>query len=139
MINIILILMSIVLLSVFLMIGINSVSTDKIISNNYQKRVNIHFISIENQINDYKKVYNTYPSINNWEDEVYPDFGRKPNIEFGKMFFKENNNSYYLCLNLINNEFNKQLANDAHQKNSSYIIEEKGCTTTDGISITKKI
>lgn len=139
MINLVLILLSISLLSAFLLIGMNTLSTDKITASNFEKRANIGFSTIKTQIVNYKKVYGSFPNVLTWESELYPDFGNKPEIGFGDWNLYEENNDIFLCLGLENNRFNISLIETIENKSNAYIIKNVDCENENGISILQKI
>lgn len=139
MINLVLILLSISLLSAFLLIGMNTLSTDKITASNFEKRANIGFNTMKTQIMNYKKVYGSFPNISTWESELYPDFGSKTEIGFGEWNLYKENNDIFLCLSLESNPFNMSFIETIKNKNNSYIIKNVDCKNEDGISILQKI
>jgi hypothetical protein len=131
--------MSISLISLFLLVGVNTLSTDKITSNNYEKRINISFSTIENQIDNYRKVYHKYPTESNWESELYPDFGSKPQIDFGKWYLINQNNDFQICLEITENDFNNELIDKIITEKNTYAKKDTNCSGLTGISITKKV
>jgi hypothetical protein len=117
----------------------NSLSPDKITSSNYEKRANIGFNTIKNQIVNYTKVYGDFPNTSSWESDLYPDFGSKPEIGFGEWSIVEENNNMFLCLSLESNNFNTSLIESIQSKSNAYIINNVNCQNQDGISILQKI
>lgn len=139
MLNLIFILLSIALLGIFLGLGLNSLSTNKITSHNYEKRMDIAFTLIKNQLSDYRKVYGKLPNKDNWETELYPDFGNKPEIGFGTFSIIEESESTLLCLDLNNNDFNESFVEDVSGKNDLYTVKNTNCDTQEGVSIVQEI
>ena len=127
MIGLILVILSIGLFSLFLLIGINHVNPTQVRTSQYVDTIKISFMSMKQSIDSYEKVYRVLPSEADWESELFPTFGIKPEAPIGEWNISTIEGKYSICLNLNDNAISHSVANKIETDLRFNIDLNKGC------------
>lgn len=134
MISLIITLISIALFAIFMVIGVNSVSTDRIYQGNQESELRMALPALKVALNNYKRVYGDYPDASgDWESEVFPAFGMMPIVSMsGATTFFADNGSVTTCIEVSNDEMARTIASSISE--SPAFSAGHSCGTTESIN-----
>lgn len=99
MLGLIFVLIGIALFATFMLLGSNTINVDTIRRSGLEKEIRVNMTTVETALQNYKTAQRQFPTGENWQDDVFPEYGRKPVFSFNhSLDLDVVSGERYLCL-----------------------------------------